>query len=147
EDQVNKRKIAQDNIKNLDKYDELTQQIEEAVKKKTTAQSAVETKQKELEDLKRTQIIEWAAPAEIVHGTPLDGTQLNARVVVGDGELEYLSPVWKSLTGRILDAGDGQVLQAVAKGTETFKRSDPKEVTINVRKAELEITWPTPGDI
>ncbi len=89
-----------------------------------------------------TPIITWSNPADIVYGTALSATQLNA-TVNAPGTLSY-SPA----AGAPLNAGNGQPLVV------SFTPSDPssyapatKTVVINVLKATPEITWASPAPI
>jgi len=85
--------------------------------------------------------ITWTNPADIVYGTALSSTQLNATSNL-PGTFAY-TPV----SGTVLKAG-AQALSV------TFTPNDPKNyntatrtVTINVNKATPVITWANPGDI
>lgn len=87
-------------------------------------------------------VITWPTPADIVYGTALSGTQLNATANVA-GTFAYTPAA-----GTVLGAGNGQTLSV------TFTPNDPanytnttKTVTIDVLKATPVITWPTPADI
>jgi hypothetical protein len=89
-----------------------------------------------------TPAIAWAAPADIVYGTPLSATQLNATASV-PGQFTY-SPA----LGSLVAAGTAQPLQV------TFVPDDlrnyvttSKTVTINVAKATTTITWPAPAPL
>ena len=84
--------------------------------------------------------ITWSNPADIVYGTALSGTQLNAQVDIA-GTCTY-SPV----AGTILNAGT-QTLTATFTPSNKNYNSATKSVTINVSKAEPTITWDTPADI
>jgi hypothetical protein len=85
-----------------------------------------------------TPTIQWTNPADIVYGTPLGSSQLNATVGAA-GTLVYTPP-----GGTVLAAGSNQVLQVV------FMPADPSQYTsatnsvlINVLKADQTITFPT----
>jgi hypothetical protein len=92
--------------------------------------------------LKATPAVTWNNPADIVFGTPLSGTQLNATANV-PGTFVY-SPV----SGTVLNAGNGQNLSVtftpinLANYTQTTK-----SVSINVLKATPAVTWNNPADI
>jgi hypothetical protein len=76
------------------------------------------------------QTITWAAPANIIVGTPLGGTQLNATVsVVGPaaaGGLTYNLPA-----GTVLGVGSGQTLTVIAAATLDYNAAIAS-VPINV---------------
>lgn len=78
------------------------------------------------------QVITWSNPADIVYGTPLSATQLNATVTVPGpapaGALTYVPPA-----GTILDAGT-HTLSVTAAETANYGSSS-KGVTIVVLKA------------
>jgi hypothetical protein len=83
-----------------------------------------------------TPIIQWANPADIVYGTPLGSSQLNATVGPA-GTLTYTPPA-----GTVLSPGSNQMLQVV------FTPADPTQYTgatnsvhINVLKANQTITF------
>jgi len=87
-------------------------------------------------------VITWADPADIVYGTTLDGTQLNATANV-PGTFTYTPPA-----GTILNAGDAQPLQARFTPEDTANYTEAtRTVYINVRKADPIITWATPAAI
>lgn len=150
-EQTKQLAIAESNIRTVGQFETLTQEIEDAKQMKDEAEEKLKLDLKaklgELEELKRNQVIEWSNPKAIVYGTALDSTQLNAKLTCGDGILQYSGAKGETLEGRFLDAGDGQILRVVAKGTDKFKTSAPKEVTIDVKKADQAITWNEPGEI
>lgn len=85
--------------------------------------------------------INWSNPADIVYGTPLSASQLNATSNV-PGTLVYLPAA-----GAILNSGT-QILEV------TFTPDDPAnyngatvDVTITVTKAASTIAWASPADI
>jgi len=91
--------------------------------------------------MKVTPTVSWSSPPDIVYGTALSGTELNA-TANAPGTLAY-SPA----AGTVLGAG-AHTLSA------TFTPADPDNyngatasVPLNVRKAASTITWPTPADI
>ncbi len=89
-----------------------------------------------------TPTITWATPADIVYGTPLSATQLDATANV-PGSFTY-SPA----AGTILGAGDDQTLSVSFVPTDTADYADATgTVTINVLQAIPTITWATPADI
>jgi len=93
--------------------------------------------------VKATPTITWNSnPADIVYGTPLSGTQLNATSPVA-GTFVY-SPA----AGTVLNAGNGQTLHVDFTPTDTAHyNSTSMEITINVLKAAPSITWNNPADI
>jgi subtilase family serine protease len=79
---------------------------------------------------KATPTITWANPADIVSGTALSGTQLNATASVA-GTFVYTPPA-----GTVLGAGAGQTLHAAFTPTDTANYNGAsKDVTINVGNA------------
>ena len=92
--------------------------------------------------LKATPTITWPTPADIIYGTALSATQLNATANVAG------TFVYTPAAGTVLNAGAGQTLSV------TFTPDDAANYTtatasvlINVLKATPAITWPTPADI
>lgn len=89
----------------------------------------------------------WLNPIDIVYGTPLSATQLNAEVSfngeVVDGTFNY-SPDFDS----VLNAGNSQELRLEFIPTDLTKYVIEKDtVLINVLKADPVITWENPADI
>jgi hypothetical protein len=89
-----------------------------------------------------TPTVSWATPADLVYGTALGGTQLDAFANVAG------SFVYTPGAGTVLNAGQHQPL------TTAFTPSDPVNynsasatVYINVAKATPVVTWPEPGPI
>src|SRR6185295_4481683 len=92
--------------------------------------------------LKATPVITWSNPADIVFGTALGATQLNATASVA-GALTYTPPA-----GTVLNAGNGQNLSVNFVPTDaTNYNNASKNVSINVLKATPVITWSNPADI
>ncbi len=90
-----------------------------------------------------TPTITWANPADIVYGTPLGDTQLDAKDSVPGGTFAYTP-----LSGTVLHAGNGQALSVTFTPTDsTDYTTVTKSVTINVEQATPTITWPNPADI
>jgi hypothetical protein len=91
------------------------------------------------------QTITWSNPADIVYGTALDDTQLDASVSAGGpaspGALSYTPAA-----GTVLNAGDAQVLTVVAAATNDYNPASAT-VTLNIARATLSITWASPADI
>ena len=85
--------------------------------------------------------ITWSNPSDIVYGTLLSGTQLNATSEVA-GTISY-SPA----EGTKLNAGNNQTLTATLTPSNSNYKSTTKTVQINVSKAEPTITWNNPDDI
>jgi len=91
---------------------------------------------------KATPVITWSNPTDIVFGTSLGSTQLNATANVS-GTFVYAPPA-----GTVLAAGTSQTLSV------TFTPDDAADYTtasasvaINVTKATPVITWSNPADI
>jgi len=91
---------------------------------------------------KATPVITWANPADIVYGTALGNTQLNATASV-PGVLTYTPAA-----GTVLSVGNGQALHVDFVPTDTANYSNAsKSATINVTKLTPTLTWATPADI
>jgi hypothetical protein len=90
--------------------------------------------------LKPAATVTWSAPATIIFGTPLSGTQLNASADYA-GTFTYAPAA-----GTVLDAGTHTL-------TVTFTPSDPNvngataSVTLTVLKATPQLAWPAPAPI
>ena len=91
--------------------------------------------------LKADQAITWENPADIIYGTLLSSTQLNATVAgvstagaTAPGALTYIPAA-----GTLLNAGSSQNLEVEAAETDNYKGAI-KTVQINVNKAPLTIT-------
>src|SRR5262249_13933371 len=92
--------------------------------------------------VKRATTITWANPADIVYGTPLSSTQLDAIASVPG------TFVYTPAAGTVLHAGDGQTLTVSFTPTDTADyASDTAEVVINVAQAPTTISWTNPADI
>jgi MBG domain (YGX type)/Bacterial Ig-like domain (group 3)/Carboxypeptidase regulatory-like domain len=84
---------------------------------------------------KATPTITWTNPANIVYGTALSNTQLNATASVPG------SFVYTPASGMVLHAGNGQNLHVDFTPTDTTNYNNTsKDVSINVTKATLTIT-------
>ena len=100
------------------------------------------TKSVAINVLKATPVVTWAPPADIVYGTALSATQLNATASVA-GTFVY-SPV----AGTVLNAGANQTLSVTFTPTDAANYTTAtKTVSVNVLKATPVITWSTPVDI
>ncbi len=89
---------------------------------------------------KATPTITWANPADIVYGTPLGSTQLNATASFNGsplpGSFAYTPP-----TATVLGVGAGQVLSVSFTPTDTTNfNNNTATVQINVAPASLTIT-------
>ena len=85
---------------------------------------------------KATPTITWSNPADIIYGTALGGTQLNATASVPG------SFVYTPAAGTVLGAGNGQNLHADFTPTDTTNyNTASKDVSINVLKASQAITF------
>jgi len=86
--------------------------------------------------------ITWNNPADIVYGTALSGTQLNATASVA-GTFTYTPAA-----GAVLNAGNNQTLHVDFTPTDGNNYTGAsKNVLINVNKATPTITWNNPADI
>ncbi|MGB0758092.1 MAG: choice-of-anchor Q domain-containing protein [Rubripirellula sp.] len=107
----------------------------------TIASAAVE-----IDVVKADPVISWPQPNDIVYGTALGSTQLNATVaggVLGDF-------VYTPATGAVLDAGADQVLRVDFNPTGVdAARYNPafKTTQLTVLKANPEISWNEPAAI
>jgi hypothetical protein len=91
---------------------------------------------------KATPVITWANPADIVYGTALSGTQLDASASV-PGSFTY-SPA----AGTVLSGGTGRTLSTTFTPTDTTDYDTVKSTaTINVAQATPVITWANPAAI
>src|SRR5207248_1713565 len=92
--------------------------------------------------LKATPTITWPTPADIVYGTALSATQLNASANVAG------SFVYAPTLGGVLNAGTAQTLSVAFTPTDAANYTTAsKAVSINVLKATPVLTWATPADI
>ena len=79
---------------------------------------------------KQTPAITWANPANIVYGSALTSTQLNATTTVGG------TWIYSPTAGTVLNAGNGQTLSVSFTPTDTTDYTTAAaQVTINVSKA------------
>lgn len=91
---------------------------------------------------KATPSITWSNPVDIIYGTTLSATQLNATSSV-DGTFSY-TPI----SGTKLNAGSNQNLLVTFTPTDASNyTSASKQVTINVSKATPSLSWSNPSDI
>lgn len=93
---------------------------------------------------KATPVITWENPADIVYGTPLSDTQLNATVEDEvAGTLTYTPP-----SGTVLNAGNGQTLSvSFAPDDSANYNTAEADVQIDVLQATPTIDWSDPADI
>jgi hypothetical protein len=98
--------------------------------------------------LKVTPVITWNNPADITHGTALDGAQLNATASVGG------SFVYTPAAGTVLEVGNGQTLHVDFTPLDTTNyNTASKDVVINIIASgnnppdACTITWNNPLDI
>ncbi len=89
---------------------------------------------------KATPAVTWSNPADIVYGTPLSSTQLNASSSIA-GIFSYTPS-----SGTVLNAGNNQVLSVNFVPTDVANYNSVSSVTvqINVTKANPVITWANP---
>ncbi|MFB3915355.1 MAG: chitobiase/beta-hexosaminidase C-terminal domain-containing protein [Terriglobales bacterium] len=93
-----------------------------------------------------TPTITWVNPVDIVYGTALSGTQLNAGASYSGSPISGTF-AYTPAAGTVLGAGI-QTLSVTFTPTDTATyRSANSSVTINVLKATPTITWPNPADI
>ena len=91
---------------------------------------------------KATPTVSWADPADIIYGTALSATQLDATASV-TGHFTY-----NPAPGDILNAGSDQTLSVTFTPTDsTDYTAASASVTIDVDKATPNITWADPADI
>ena len=91
---------------------------------------------------KVTPTITWANPADIVYGTSLDATQLNATASVPGAF------VYNPGTGTVLNVGEGQNLRVDFTPTDTANYTNAsKNVSINVKPVPRTIDITAPTDI
>lgn len=85
---------------------------------------------------KATPVVNWSDPADILYGTPLSGTQLNATANV-PGTFIYSPPA-----GTILNAGPNQVLTVdfIPDDTANYNNVDDTTVQIDVLPATPVVT-------
>ncbi|HEU4523173.1 MAG TPA: hypothetical protein VFT12_14285, partial [Thermoanaerobaculia bacterium] len=92
---------------------------------------------------KAVPVVTWTDPADIVYGTPLSGTQLNASANV-PGTFTYNPPA-----GTILDAGPAQILSVdfTPADSANYENVNGTTVRINVLPATPVVTWSNPANI
>src|SRR5205814_3918269 len=99
------------------------------------------TKTVSINVLKATPAITWATPADIVYGTALGTTQLNASASVA-GTLVYTPP-----TGTVLSAGAAQTLSVSFTPTDAANYTTAsKTVSINVLEGKPVVNGKRPAD-
>ena len=97
--------------------------------------------------LKATPQINWNSPADIIYGTPLSSTQLNATASF-KGQALPGTFVYTPPTGTVLNAGNSQTLSVVFTATDSANFNQATATaSINVLKATPIINWSNPGDI
>jgi hypothetical protein len=92
------------------------------------------------------QTITWSNPADIVYGTALSGTQLNATVAGVAGRSFPGALTYTPSANTILSAGANQSLTVTAASTINYNPAT-KTVYINVSKATPVVNWANPADI
>src|SRR5438445_7647961 len=91
---------------------------------------------------KATPTITWPTPADLVYGTALSATQLDATASVAG------TFVYTPAAGTVLSAGAGQTLSVTFTPTDAANYTTAtRTVPITVAKATPTITWPTPADL
>src|SRR5262249_27472726 len=107
-----------------------------------TAQYATTTTSVPITVRKATPVITWANPADIMYGTPVGATQLNATANV-EGTFVY-SPA----AGTVLMAGAARNLSvAFTPANTTNYTGAGASVSITVQKRVPAISWPVPASI
>ena len=96
--------------------------------------------------LKAAQVITWANPSDIVYGTALSATQLNATVAGVSGGTATGAVTYNPPLGTVLNAGLAQNLTVNVAETADYLAAT-QTVQINVNKAAQVITWANPPDI
>ncbi len=97
--------------------------------------------------LKATPVLTWLDPADIVYGTALGASQLDASATFLGSPLAGTF-LYTPAMGTVLHAGGGQLLSAIFTASDTAD-FNPGSVTttINIQKATPAITWATPAGI
>ena len=91
---------------------------------------------------KATPTVTWTTPANVVYGTALNATQLNATASV-PGTFAYTPAV-----GTVLEAGSGQSLAVTFTPTDTANYTPATAgTTITVGKATPTLSWTPPASI
>jgi hypothetical protein len=93
---------------------------------------------------KANPVITWANPADIVHGTALSATQMNATANV-PGSFVYNPPA-----GTVLPGGAGQTLSTTFTPTDTTDYNvvtASVQINVNIVKTTPVVTWAKPADI
>ncbi len=92
--------------------------------------------------IKATPTITWGTPAQIIYGTLLSPTQLNALASVPG------TYVYTPASSTLLNAGNGQILSVAFTPSDTTNYNGAAATTsINVAKATPVVTWATPAPI
>ena len=87
--------------------------------------------------------VSWNNPADIVYGTALSGTQLNAQSVGGIAGSFVYSPV----SGTVLSAGTHMIHATFTPSDASNYTASSRDVSIVISKATSSITWVNPDDI
>ena len=100
---------------------------------------------------KATPTVNWSNPADIVYGTVLSGTQLNATftwVVSASAVTVGGTATYTPAAGTLLGAGPGQSLSLNFAPVDTTNyNAASATVHINVQKATPLVAWSNPADI
>ena len=91
--------------------------------------------------VKASPVLTWAPPANIVYGTPLGATQLNAGATVPG------TRVYAPVSGTILNAGIHTLSVTFTPTDTTNYNNAVASVPLTVVKATPVITWATPANI
>jgi hypothetical protein len=90
--------------------------------------------------VQQTPTINWANPADIVYGTPLGGTQLNATATL-NGNTVPGNFAFTPAAGTVLEVGSSQTLSVLFTPTDTTDYTTATaSVQINVTAATLTVT-------
>ena len=111
-----------------------------------TADYLAATQTVQINVTKAAQVITWANPSDIVYGTALSATQLNATVAGVSGGTATGAVTYNPPLGTVLNAGLAQNLTVNVAATADYLAAT-QTVQINVTKAAQVITWANPSDI
>ena len=95
---------------------------------------------------KAKQEIVWKKPADIKYGTKLAEFRGIAKAELTATAKENPTPVYTPKEGALLTVGDNQTLSVYMPPTANYEEATAT-VTINVKRADQEITWKNPSDI
>jgi hypothetical protein len=97
---------------------------------------------------KATPALTWPEPADVVYGTALGATQLDATADVAGSFSYTLADGTTGADGAVLPADPNQVLKVTFTPTDTTDYTTAAaSTTITVNRATPTLTWPNPADI